>query len=92
MGCTYVKEFKFGGEVKPKTPPAVKAAVHKHEKAQHPNTPTPRQALDCIEVWRKSQSEIKIRVIINAVALAEAATRVSTKPVRGALNGCIRYN
>lgn len=39
MGCTYVKEFKFGGEVKPKTPPAVKAAVHKHEKAQHPGKP-----------------------------------------------------
>lgn len=36
MGCTYVKEFKFGGEVKAKTPPAVKVAVHKHENAMHP--------------------------------------------------------
>ena len=29
MGCTYVKEFSFGGKVTPA------AAVHKHEKALH---------------------------------------------------------
>jgi hypothetical protein len=38
MGCTYVKEFSFGGKVTPA------AAVHKHEKALHPDKPMTKMA------------------------------------------------
>ena len=38
MGCTYVKEFSFGGKVTPT------AAVHKHEKALHPGKPMTKMA------------------------------------------------
>ena len=38
MGCTYVKEFSFGGKVTPT------AAVHKHEEALHPGTPMTKMA------------------------------------------------
>ena len=38
MGCTYVKEFSFGGKVTPT------AAVHKHEKALHPDKPMTKMA------------------------------------------------
>lgn len=38
MGCTYVKEFSFGGKVTPI------AAVHKHEKALHPGKPMTKMA------------------------------------------------
>jgi len=38
MGCTYVKEFSFGGKVTPA------AAVHKHEKALHPGKPMTKMA------------------------------------------------
>jgi hypothetical protein len=38
MGCTYVKEFSFGGKVTPAV------AVHKHEKALHPDKPMTKMA------------------------------------------------
>ena len=38
MGCTYVKEFSFGGKVTPAT------AVRKHEKALHPGKPMTKMA------------------------------------------------
>ena len=38
MGCTYVKEFSFGGKVTPT------AAVHKHEEALHPGKPMTKMA------------------------------------------------
>ena len=38
MACTYVKEFSFGGKVTPA------AAVHKHEKALHPDKPMTKMA------------------------------------------------
>lgn len=38
MACTYVKEFSFGGKVTPA------AAVHKHEKAMHPDKPMTKMA------------------------------------------------
>ena len=38
MACTYVKEFSFGGKVTPT------AAVHKHEKALHPDKPMTKMA------------------------------------------------